>query len=101
MKDSFEFGTGGQLSSQNRGQELDRHLRQPFRPAGLLDLKSMHFHRELGGALHARDIDKLPSFQLCSVAKIGVLREGIVLPSSGVLDHALTQDSSGAVEVEE
>src|SRR5205823_6669075 len=87
--------------AENLGEQFLRHLCQPLGPARLLHLKAVHFNRQLRRAIEPRQIYKSPAFQLRAVAEVGIFRERIRLPATGLINHAPPQNSRRAVEVEE
>src|SRR5690606_7341450 len=68
--------------------------------AELLRLEAIHLHRKFGRANDIGQIDELPAFHLRAVAEVRIFGERIVLPSAGVANHRLPENTGGAVEIE-
>src|SRR5882724_5107918 len=64
-------------------------------------LKTHHFRRQLGRGAELREIDKLPTLQLRTIAEIQILRQRIVLPAAGIVDGDSPPHAGCAVEVHE
>ena len=82
-------------------QDLEAGLDGALGPALLLGLESVHLLGEFCWDDEIRQEEKAPSFQLCAVAKIEILRERVVVPSPRLHDGLPAPDAGGAVEVEE
>src|SRR5215471_4215531 len=100
MKERLQLYPERLVGPQNFPKQLLRNLRESLGPARLLHLKTVGLHRQLGQALNGRHINKFPALQLSAIAEVGILGQGIVLPSAGIFDHRLAQNSRSAVKVE-
>ena len=82
-------------------KHLLARLHRAFRPAALLRLERVHLHRQFRGYGHVRKENKFPPFYLGSVAKVKVLRKGVVLPPAGILNRLSADYSRCSVEIKE
>jgi len=86
---------------QNRSPELAATLNGPFGPAELLTFQSIDLRWDLGRRGHIGQEKKFPASQLGPIAEVQVLRNGIALPSSGLIDTRPSPDASRAAEIHE
>src|SRR5262245_10085626 len=61
----------------------------------------MRLHGKFRRTLNRRNVYEFPTLKLRAIAQVGIFGYGVVLPSSGFLDHRSSQDARSAVEVEE
>src|SRR4029077_16787907 len=66
----------------------------------LLCFKGVHLDRQLLGALNIRKVEKSPATNLGTVGKIGILGQGVVLPSARVIYRRAPPDTRSAIEIE-
>src|SRR4029077_8343092 len=66
----------------------------------LLRLKAVHIDRKFGGHDHIGKVNKLPAFQLCTVAEIEIFGERVMLPASGIGNARLSPDACGSIKIE-
>src|SRR5258706_404270 len=76
-------------------------LYDSFGPSTLLRLEGAYLNRQLRGHIIVSQVNKMPTHQLRTVRKIGVLGQSVVLPAAGPLDRFAAPHARGAVEVEE
>src|SRR5580704_3908772 len=100
MEESFGFNVPGRVGFHNARKDFLRGLYQALGPASLLSFKAIHVDRQLGSAFDLRKIEKLPALELCSIGKIGVFGERIVLPTAGLINSCTAPYARSAVEIE-
>jgi len=67
---------------------------------GLL-LEADHLRGQFRGSAELREVDELPALDLCAVAEVEVLGEGILLPPAGIVDGGAAPHASRPVKVHE
>src|SRR5580700_2096579 len=100
MKESLGLNKKRNIRSENLGQDFLCRLHQALGPSRLLRLEAVHIHRQFGSALNFRQVKKFPALQLRAVRKIGVFREGVVLPAAGGINRRAAPNAGGPIKVE-
>ena len=82
-------------------KDLPRGLDRSFCPSELLRLQCVDLRRKLRGRRDVVQIDKPPSFQLCTVRQVEVFGKRVRMPVPRVQDRILSPDPAGTVKVDE
>jgi len=101
VEEGLHLHLPGEIAAQDPWQQLARGLDAALRPAVLLGLESVHFHRHFRRRDDLGQVDEPPASELRAIAEVQVLRQRVVLPPAGILDGRATPDARGAVEIEE
>ena len=97
----FDFHVPRYVTRKHLGKYFLGDLDQSLGPARLLRLECRHLHRQLGRTFDILQVNKLPSFELRAIGKVGVFGERVVLPAAGFVNGASPPHAGGAVEVKE
>ncbi len=101
VKDPLILCEEWDVGLQNPGDEFYGGLDRPLGPAVLLALSGGHLDRDLGRADDLRQKFHPPPLELGPIAQIQILREGVRVPPTRVVDGLPPPDPRGAIEVHE
>src|SRR5689334_11243165 len=89
------------LRFQDARQKLDARLDATLRPAALLRLERIHFHRNLARCHDVRQEDEAPAQELRAITEVEILGQRVVLPAARRLDRGAAPHAGSPIEVEE
>ena len=101
VEERFDLDLQRLVRTQDPRQQLHAGLDRALRPAVLLRLEGVHFHRHFRRRDDVREEHEPPADELGAVAEVEILGQRVMLPSARRLDRFTPPHPRGAVEIEE
>src|SRR5688500_15411930 len=101
MEEGFQLYLPGEFAFHHDWKDFLCGLNGTFRPAVLLRLVRVNFHRNFSWRYHIGNEEKSPSSKLRPVRKIQIFCQCIVLPSTRLGNRCASPDACRSIKIEE